>query len=91
MPLATIAAKCAASSARDASMQVTWAAPSRPIARMRRTSSTGASRGFRPVRVTETNPGASGCSASMVRISATSPSAVTGGKNSNEMTGRLRP
>src|SRR5437870_1274881 len=71
-------------------MQVTCAAASMPSARMRVTSSTGASRGLAPVRVTETNPGPSGLSASIVRMRAASPSGVFGGKNSNEMQGPPR-
>src|SRR5438128_53025 len=71
-------------------MQVTCAAASMPSARMRVTSSTGASRGFAPVRVTDTNPGSSGLSASIVRMRAASPSGVFGGKNSNEMQGPPR-
>src|SRR3989449_8652694 len=71
-------------------MQVTCAAASMPRARMRVTSSTGASRGLAPVRVTETNPGPSGLSASIVRMRAASPSGVFGGKNSNEMQGPPR-
>ena len=58
---------------------------------MRVTSSTGASRGFVPVRVTETKPGPSGFSASIVRMSAASPAGVAGGKNSKEMTGPPPP
>src|SRR5262245_27876946 len=78
-------------SSRVASIAVTCAAPSMPRARIRATSSIVASRGFPPVRVTETNDGRSGRSASIVRISDASPSAVLGGKNSKEMTGPPRP
>src|SRR2546430_2462164 len=56
-----------------------------PSARMRITSSTGASRGLAPVRVTETKPGPRGFSASMVRSRVASPSGAFGGKNSSEM------
>src|SRR5437667_81543 len=90
MPRRAISTQCAAISSRLASMQVTCAAPSRPSARMRVTSSTGASRGFVPVRVTVMNPGPRGRSASMVRFRASSPAAVAGGKNSKEMTGRAQ-
>jgi len=58
---------------------------------MRATSSTVASRGLPPVRVTDTNAGRSGPSASIVRMRAVSPSGVLGGKNSNEMSGPRRP
>src|SRR5436309_5234075 len=71
-------------------MQVTCAAASMPSARLRVTSSTGASRGLAPGRVTETDPGASGLSASSVRMRAASPSGVFGGKSSNEMQGPPR-
>ena len=74
-----------------ASMPVTCAAAVMPSDWMRATSSMVASRGFPPVRVTDTNAGPSGRSASMVRTRATSPSGVRGGKNSKEMSGRPRP
>src|SRR5262245_21588099 len=78
-------------SSRLASMAVTCAAPSMPSRLTRSTISTGASRGFPPVRVTETNAGSSDRRASKARNSAASPSGVLGGKNSNEMRGRPRP
>src|SRR5436309_5997893 len=81
----------AAISARVASIPVMCAAASMPRARMRATSSTVASRGLPPVRVTDTKAGESGRSASIVRMRAASPSGVLGGKNSNEMSGPGRP
>src|SRR5262245_17729604 len=90
MPCIASRSSTAAMSARVASIAVTCAAPSRPIPRMRATSSMVASRGLPPVRVTDTNAGPSGRSASIARMRAVSPSGVLGGKNSNEMSGRPR-
>src|SRR5215468_9617587 len=91
MPRDTTSSQCRAISSRLASMPVTWTAPSIPSRLMRSTISAGASRGLPPVRVTETNDGASGRSASSVRSREASPSAVRGGKNSKETTGTPRP
>src|SRR5262245_47594170 len=91
MPCRSSRARTPAISSRVASMQVMCAAPSIPSFRMRATRSMVASRGLPPVRVTDTNAGRSGRSASTVRMRATSPSGVRGGKHSNEMTGEPRP
>jgi hypothetical protein len=85
MPRAASRSSTAAMSARVASIAVMCAAPSRPSAAMRATSSIVASRGFPPVRVTDTNDGRADGARRSSRMSAASPSGVFGGKNSNEI------
>src|SRR5688572_337168 len=91
MPRARTRSSAAAMSSRVASMPVMCAAAGMPRPSMRATRSMVASRGLPPVRVTETNEGPSGRSASIVRTRAASPSLVFGGKNSKETVGRPLP